>query len=136
MRKTEQKLWDRMRASISKVVRLERIENLVGVGIPDVMALSGGVVTWCELKAITQPPTRATTRVLGDRGLNQDQKNWHLDWQQHGGRSCIVIGVGRELFAIGGQHADVVNEFNLAQLEDFCFTRCWDGLEFYLRRKL
>ena len=115
MRKTEQRLWDRMRRAIGTRVRLERIENVVGVGTPDVLACCH-ITSFVELKAIEAPPVRKTTRVLGDKGLSRDQRNWHVDWHKWGGKSYVLIGVGRQIFMIQGVFADKVNEMTMDDL--------------------
>lgn len=112
MRKTEQKLWDRMRKHLGHHARLERVENLVYVGTPDVLALVAGVVTPVELKAVQAFPKRITTPVLGAKGLSQDQKNWHKDWQRWGGRSFVLVGVGpAAIYLFDGAEADYVNDY-------------------------
>lgn len=115
MRKTEQRLWDRMRRAIGTRVRLERIENVVGVGTPDVLACCH-ITAFVELKAIDAPPVRETTRVLGTSGLSRDQRNWHVDWHKWGGTSYVLIGVGRRIFMLPGALADEVNEMTMEQL--------------------
>jgi hypothetical protein len=133
MRKTEQRLWDRMRkhAQAHPKVRLERVENLVGVGIPDVLLISRGQVAWCELKAVPLLPARKGTRVLGAKGLSVAQRNWHYDWYAHGGMSIILIGIGAEqLFAIPGFLADAVNEMSMAELQKNSITSTWDDFFF------
>lgn len=132
MRKPEQRLWDRMRAALSNKVRLERIENIVAVGTPDVLVAVDGRVTLVELKVAESFPKRPNTRVLGDKGLSQDQKNWHKDWYSWGCRSLVVIGVGtKHLYAVPGRLADDVNGYTKIQL-DF-FTSNWDNLYEQLR---
>lgn len=124
MRKTEQRLWDRMRRAIGRDVRLERIENVVGVGTPDVLACCY-ITSFVELKAVDAPPVRETTRVLGDKGLSRDQRNWHIDWRQWGGTSYVLIGVGREIFMIEGGFADVINEMTMQQLAAHSVASDW-----------
>lgn len=137
MRKTEQRLWDRMRRKARDraelAPRLERIENMVGVGIPDVLAIKNGIVTWCELKSLERFPVRATTQVLGARGLSVAQRNWHYAWYLHGGRSLIVVGVGAQhVYAVPGFLADSVNFMSRKELEDFSVAQDWDALFAYL----
>ena len=112
MRKPEQQLWDRLRKAAHGRLHTERIENVVGVGRPDVDTLVAGSFVPVELKAVAAWPTRATTRVLGDKGLSQVQKNWHLTWRRWGGTSLIVVEVAGEEFAFSGATADHVNEYN------------------------
>jgi len=77
------------------------------------------VVTPIELKAVETLPVRAATRVLGEDGLDVEQRNWHLDWQRHGGQSLVVLGTGIgarcKHYAVSGQHADALNDWSVAQ---------------------
>lgn len=114
-RRPEQRLWDRLRKVAAGRLHTERIENLVGVGRPDVDTLVGGSFMPIELKQVAAWPARANTRVLGDKGLSQVQKNWHLNWRYWGGQSLIVVGVADEVFTFSGATADHVNEYNTAQ---------------------
>ncbi len=114
-RRPEQRLWDRLRKAAAGRVYTERIENLVGVGRPDVDTLVKGSFIPIELKYVAQWPTRTTSKVLGKDGLSQAQKNWHLNWRNWGGISLIVVGVGDEVFVFSGATADHVNEYNTAE---------------------
>jgi hypothetical protein len=131
MRKQEQRLWDRMRAAKVTVpnVRLERIENLVGVGTPDVIALRSGQVTWVELKSVDDFPAKAATRVLGAKGLSTAQRNWHYEWYAHEGRSIVLVGVGSSnIYAIPGFLADAVNGMSRIDLEKYSIAQSWTDL--------
>lgn len=118
MRKPEQRLWDRLRKAAEGRVHTERIENLVGVGRPDVDTLVAGNFVPIELKYVAAWPIRESTRVLGDKGLTQVQKNWHLNWRNWGGHSMIVVGVADEVFAFNGATADNVNEYTTSQFRN------------------
>lgn len=96
---------------------MERIENLVGVGRPDVDTLVMGSFVPIELKQIARFPARATSRVLGDKGLSIAQQNWHLNWRRWGGRSMVVIGVDVQVFAFDGALADGINAYNTAEFK-------------------
>jgi hypothetical protein len=134
----EQRLWDRMRKNVSQFgIHLERIENSAGTGMPDVLAICNGIVTWIELKAVEEFPARETTPLLGkSKGLNQAQKNWHKNWDRCGGNSLIVIGVGSlKFFAINGSCCDSINE--MTSEEFLCCTHAigygsWKALAEYL----
>lgn len=122
MRLKEQQLWDAMRRGVNSAeVRLERLENLASVGMPDIVALSFGRVTMVENKAVHEFPKRASTRVFGADGLSIAQRNWLLDWTRHGGESLIVAGVGagvgRRLYAVEGRLADVFNAMTRDDLQ-------------------
>lgn len=118
MRKPEQRLWDRLRKAAAGRIHTERIENLVGVGRPDVDTLVAGSFVPVELKYVEAWPARESTRVLGAAGLTQVQKNWHLNWRQWGGTSLIVVGVADEVFTFSGATADHVNDYNVIQFRN------------------
>ena len=126
MRHPEQRLWDRLRKAAPNRVHMERIENMVGVGRPDVDTLVKGNFIPIELKYVHAWPVRAKTPVLGEDGLSRAQKNWHLNWKNWGGTSIIVIGVADETFAFNGVTADHVNSYNK---EEFRAAAMIIGLE-------
>lgn len=137
MRKQEQRLWDRMRAAKDAApVRLERIENLVGVGTPDIIAIRNSQVTWCELKALNEFPVRSSSRVLGEKGLSVSQRNWHYEWLKNGGRSVILVGIGPSIiYTIPGFLADSVNMMSRRDLEKYSIADDWIELFDYFGDK-
>lgn len=130
MRKTEQKLWDRMRTHLGQTLRLERQENLVSVGDPDVIVTAPrNWVTRVELKAVEKFPARPGTRVLGSDGLSIAQRNWHMEHKRRGGVSYILVGVGsHEFFTIDGGLHDAVNDMTRDDLYEFTYASNWDAL--------
>lgn len=129
MRKPEQRLWDRMRTALGPHVRLERVENVVTVGMPDVVSCVEGSVVWVELKAVEALPHRPNTPVLGSKGLSQEQKNWHLDWARWGGRSYVLVGVfPKLLFFVSGTHADQINAMSHTQLLQHSLATSWQEI--------
>lgn len=127
MRKNEQRLWDRMRKAKPPDVRLERIENGVGIGTPDISCLANGFPSWVELKAQPVAPKRTTTPVLGEHGgLSIGQKNWHLDWFRNGGNSFILVAVGTTQFLFPGHYCDVVNIMTMQDFNNMTLARDWD----------
>lgn len=128
MRLPEQRFWDRTRARLQGEFRLERIENLAGVGTPDVLATARatGRTTLIELKAVVELPKRATSKVLGRAGLNQDQKNWHMDFVRAKGQAFILVGIGpyRQLL-IEGRWADHINDWNFTEMNIHAIAFDW-----------
>lgn len=123
MRFKEQRLWDRMRSHRTSFVRLERVENMLAAGFPDVIAQVGLTSnTWLiELKAVSSLPVRPRTPVFGkDEGLTVDQRNWLLDWMHFGGHALILGASGEGHPAlhwlISGKFAEEFNAMTLADL--------------------
>jgi hypothetical protein len=131
----EQRLWDRIRKAAAGRIHTERVENVVGVGRPDVDTLCAGSFVPIELKAVDAWPKRAATRVLGDEGLSQDQKNWHLTWRRWGGTSLIVVGVDGEVYGFSGTMADYVNGYNREQFRAAAMLTGIEELIQYLESK-
>lgn len=110
----EKDLWKKIQRGFGQVIdgvggRMDRVENGVVEGMPDVSACAGGVDTWIELKYVAKWPSRANTRVLGDYGLRPEQINWHLRQARAGGSSWILVGVGKEMYLARGDQAKEVN---------------------------
>lgn len=118
MRKPEQRLWDRMRKALGQKYYLERIENGVSAGRPDVDLMWRGIVLPFELKVGTYPK-RPSTPILGKSGLNQNQLNWWLTWRKHGGQGFILVGVEQDIFLVPGKYSEQVNDFTHADMAEF-----------------
>ena len=130
MRLPEQRLWDRMRAAFGEYgVLAHRIENVVAVGMPDVVTACNGAVSFLELKAIAAAPARNTTPLLGAKhGLSAEQRNWHHDWNAANCVTFVVIGVGREVLVIDGREADLVNRMTYRDALAASRAMTWHGL--------
>jgi len=141
-RKMESNLWVKMRSSIGPSVRMWRVENVVGTGMPDVLVIGDSVVTPVELKAVQNYPARISkTPLLGGRGLSPAQKNWHKEWQANGGRSAVIIGVQRDVYLIRGEHADEINQMTAPQIAELSVVTSaigfqWKQIELFLRGAL
>lgn len=118
MRLKEQRLWDSMKKAMPRNLWLQRIENVVGDGIPDVLVMAPrDVTTWLELKAPIRPK-RASTPLLGNKeGLRQSQINWHLKAATKGAATYILIRDDHNaVFMVPGRHANAVNEMAIHEL--------------------
>lgn len=131
MRLPEQRLWDRARSNLSRhKIKMWRVENVMVSGMPDVMAICFGITTWLEMKEAQVAPVRATTPLLGEeKGLNRDQRNWHIEHFREGGRSLVVVGVGlTDLFIIPGAMADEVNTMSAGDFRAASIASNWAEL--------
>jgi len=100
----ETSLWKWLRDGTRDMrprLHLERIENDVGTGTPDVAGYLGQCF-WIELKA-------AARRPMVDCGVDPDQVRWHRNRANAGGASWFLIQVGSgrdaERFLIPGYRA-------------------------------
>lgn len=128
----EQRLWDRIRRNVARNVHIERLENSVGSGTPDTVVLYKSNVLFVEHKS-AEPPVKPTSRLQWRHELTVPQRNWHLTWTQNGGRSCIVIGVGLELYALPGRMVDEITNMPYGkmkawQLDYIALTNVYQGL--------
>lgn len=125
MRKKEQRLWDTMKRSAPKNVWLQRVENMVTEGMPDVL-INGHI--WVELKA-PAVPKKATTRLLGDEGLRQSQINWHMKAQSMKNRTYILVRDETScLYLIDGYWADEINNWTAQQMAESSLASKWDAV--------
>lgn len=126
MRLKEQRLWDALKKQSPKELWLQRVENVVGVGMPDVYVGANGA--WIELKSPTCPK-KETTRLLGDEGLNQDQINWHYKAMKKMRQTYILIRDSQSrLFLIPGALSLVVNDMNAAELLKWSLGENWEEI--------
>jgi hypothetical protein len=124
-----------MRTNKPRGFVLERVENVVGVGMPDVYVQAPAVSTWVELKA-PNPPKRESTRVLGDEGLRQDQKNWHVRASRLALPTWILIRerrVGR-MWMLPGVLADLMNDYTAMELSRVAAAQTWEEIFEVLER--
>lgn len=110
----ESGLYQRIRRQIIAafpLARIDRVENGLVDGMPDVNACMAGKDIWMELKHLEKWPARATTPVLGRRGLRPEQINWHIRQHAAGGISFIVMGVGHETWITDNKYARDINDW-------------------------
>ena len=110
----EKDLWKKIQRGFGQVIdgvggRMDRVENGVVDGMPDVSTTAASIDVWLELKYVAKWPSRANTRVLGDKGLRPEQINWHLRHARAGGSSWVVVGIGKEIYLARGSEAKEVN---------------------------
>jgi hypothetical protein len=90
----EKDLWAILRDRVKTIGHFERIENMVGVGMPDVTYCVRGVEGFIELKQIKEFPARAGTVVSVDHYTPQ-QRIWARRRISAGGRVYLLLEVVR-----------------------------------------
>lgn len=122
--------------------RFERIESMIGAGIPDINYCINGVEGWIELKSPTEPKREHTPLFGSNHRLLQSQMNWHLTQRRAGGISFVLICTEHWWLLIEGKHADVINDLTLWQLIDLAvwsaarpvkYATLWSSLREHLQ---
>ena len=100
--------------------RLDRVENVVVNGMPDINYCSEGVECWLEQKS-PKEPKRTTTKLFGsNHKVSQDQMNWFMRQMKAEGNAYFLIVTDKRWMLIGGEHADKINEMTVFELLDIC----------------
>ena len=117
--------WLRQRVFPSPA-RCQRIETLIGLGIPDVnVCVPPGREFWIEIKSPTEPK-RPGSAMIGGRchPLSVDQKNFFLAQRRAGGRAYLWVGSDKRRLLLPGELADQFNEMTVAQMVDAALWHC------------
>ena len=106
--------------------RIDRIENGVVAGMPDVNCCIAGHECWIEIKAPTEP-FRLTTPLFGsNHRISQEQMNWMLRQQHAGGRAYFLIATDKHWMLLDNQLADTINSLSMPQL---LHTALWTAIK-------
>lgn len=121
MRHAEAKLWQSVKAKMRKPCdRLDRIENGISSGAPDVNGCLSGEDVWMELKSPQRTPKRATTALMncaGNHPLLQTQINWFARQRQASGIAFILVRTEHHLILVDGtKHCDHFNSWPLTTM--------------------
>lgn len=95
--------------------RLDRLENLVAEGMPDVNGCFLGSEFWLEIKS-PKEPKRASTPLFGsNHKVSQEQANWMMRQIKAKGRAHFFIVTDKRRILIDGKYADHINNFTVAE---------------------
>lgn len=96
--------------------RLDRIENVVVTGMPDINMCIGGTEMWIEQKS-PKEPVRKTTPLFGsNHKVSQEQANWMLRQRKAGGKCYFLISTDKRWMLVGGFLADQINKMTVDEL--------------------
>lgn len=107
-----------MRERLAEEYFVQRIENLVGEGVPDVFLVhrgSGGQ-HWLEMKALEKLPVRTGSKVFGAAGLRPAQIAWIWGRAMAGASIWLYVWCGGREWLVSGQFAREFNDWSLEQL--------------------
>jgi hypothetical protein len=123
---SESAFWGSVRAGLTDAadlkICLDRVENMVLAGMPDVNGVYCGTEFWIELKSCDVLPARAGSRVFGDGGLRGEQVVWLAKRARHGGRVFVLARAGKVIWLLRGE-SEIVKGFN-GYCSDELVERC------------
>ena len=96
--------------------RVDRVENLLVMGMPDINLCIRGHHMWIELKTPTEPKRPATPLFGSNHKVSQPQMNWFLRNNKAGGIGWILIASNKRWLLIDSAHADRVNSMTVDTL--------------------
>jgi len=100
--------------------RLDRIENPLVVGMPDINMCIGGTEVWIEQKS-PKEPVRSTTPLFGsNHKISQEQQNWFLRQRRAGGKAYFLIVSDKRWMLLPGFLADEINGMTVGELLEQC----------------
>ena len=96
--------------------RIDRIENIMVTGMPDINYCMRGVDGWIELKSPKEPKRETTALFSQNHKVTQEQKNWFLQQRNAGGSAYFLIATDKRWMLIHGNWADSINEMTVNEL--------------------
>ena len=113
---SEKSAYKTFRNAVPLGARLDRVENIVCAGMPDVNLCLDGVELWLEFKAPTEP-RRASTPLFGsNHKILTTQINWFSRHIRAGGRGGFIISTDKRWIYTDGTHAAVLNDLPVSEI--------------------
>lgn len=101
----ERDLWHALRDAVSPHGHIERIENMVGNGMPDVtFCILPGIEGFIELKWAPRWPKDPTV-ILKLKHFTPQQRIWLRQRTRAGGRCYVLLQVGDDRILLTGEWA-------------------------------
>lgn len=100
---------------LSSFGMLKRIENLLELGMPDVVYCLKAeqkeppTAGWIELKYAHEWPKRASTEFHFPH-LTKEQTLWLEEYSRIGGKCCVMARVSRDFFLVPGSHCRILRD--------------------------
>ena len=115
---SEASLWALIKTNLA--LKMYRVESRVTAGIPDIHYVTPEGSGWIELKYIKNFPIKGKTQI----GLRKAQFIWHRTYALHGGKSWIILRIGRNgLLLLRGKDAETINK--MPSTKDFIEMASW-----------
>ena len=98
--------------------RVDRLENIVVSGMPDISVCIEGAEFWIEIKAPKEPKKESTPLFGSNHKFSQEQKNWFLRQRDAGGLAYGLIYSDKHIVLIGSATVETANEMTMRELID------------------
>lgn len=96
--------------------RIDRIENLMVLGMPDVNCCINGRDFWIEQKSPKEPKRKSTKMFGSNHKISKDQMNWMKRHITAGGKAYFLIATDLRWMLLDGALADEINEMTVNQI--------------------
>jgi hypothetical protein len=126
MRLPEQRLWDWLDRRCGHSAHLQRIENRVGSGVPDVFAATFGWQGWVELKVLPAWPKKPSTPVRLQH-WTPVQRNWARRHEDYCGRVALLVEIAQSETLVLFRALDAVAAIDTWTRDEWLHRAIWSG---------
>lgn len=98
--------------------RMERVENLLVDGMPDVNCCIEGKEFWVENKEPKEPKRLSTPLFGSNHKFSQSQLNWFLAQRRAGGNAFAFIWTDRRGILLKSDHVELANSMDMRDFEN------------------
>lgn len=105
---------------ISPMDRMDRVENVLLLGMPDVSCCIEGKEFWIENKQPIEPKRTSTPLFGSNHKFSVEQKNWFLQQSNAGGNAFAFIWTDKRGILLPAYAVQEANGMTIDELTDNC----------------
>lgn len=125
----ESSFWRSIKTGLQKAsnnkIYLQRIEDKLSSGLPDVHFCYKGKTGWIELKQLPEYPIKIDTSIKIPH-LTIHQKQWHKNYYEAQGKSFALIKIKRDSYLFKGSFIDCLEATKMTWKYVLCL-KCWEN---------
>ncbi len=106
--------------------RMDRVENVLVDGMPDVNACVHGYEFWIENKQPKEPKREDTPLFGSNHKFSQEQMNWFLKQRQAGGFAFAFVWTDKRGILLTDHQVQIANQQTVIELID---DSIWHGVK-------
>lgn len=126
MRLPEQRLWDWFDRRCGHLAHLQRIENRVGNGVPDVHVATFGWQGWIELKSLPAWPKKPSTPVRLQH-WTPGQRAWARRHEYYAGHVGLLVEIVESDTLLLFNALDVMYSIDAWTRDEWLQRAIWSG---------